>query len=1279
MATQGQQTGTGSNPEKPKDSPEVNSPTEERKDLLAEMVLEEKKQRREDLSKEMVAELKEDDRGEKERLELLNTVLDQREAVEIDAKLAVLKDRPEEESPEKVEALMFFRDTFPYLYAVLALKNKIDPKSKTEVFLGLAEKTSDAQELALLRAMAYLETNPDTPAGIAYTTRLYPDVRKDSLALYDAASEVLDEKKGAATWMREKMEAHPYATVGLLALGSVLAFKAGHWLYRKAKEKLNPDDVNASESEKKPGFFSEITSGWSFLKKAAVSTALFAGGLFVAGRVMGMNGVEDYMKEKGIEWPYKVRLLAAMSHFAYGRMEEGLATLNFGARSDEERERHKVYSEFFGVSDHSVWLTAGLDLGKLMEADDEREHPLAAGIFASIPFINRFFVLPDQVAAENAVKDKLAEKLELIKEKIPDAEGMTVDKVLKKAFELHLFEAKDSAGWEGYSEDLQDLVQGKEKETEDFAEKVDSASKNKETLEEKDILVLREARAEVSGDLEELRLSRPTYWSDMEAMVEKVVPWFTFDDDDLQNADYLQARASYKGFFEKASKDDLDAIGADMQELERIGVFFDSIKPGEPLTPEQKTLLKKHTDAVKEIKQRVNDSLIRSKVTRDKAIKDDAGESWKDVELEDLKEIGAVYLHSYKGIWYGLEWSVNELVDENTGFKGKALGFTGVTVGSAVAGSVLFDVAQGALAVNQGRTLSGIARMVILPGHSLPLFAYTHLRSNPASLLEKVIKGGLHPETAERYCEKALQESDTFWKNWYYLGGKQWNQRMKYLENLKSIFSNRTNLKWLDDLVEGSASFTRGEVQWQDDLVDMIEREFKMNFDDFLTKMRTERGIKRIIIDTVERLPAKERIIQFFERMAQKLGRPAIPRSVLDQWFARGGAGLTYLSYFARKGMPLGVAYLSTYWVCSETYNARDKGERIALATIGLIAAEAGWRAATAVKYAPKHPLVMAGVALAASIGVSVAAENFVAPYLKDTGTMATTVRGVASPVLYTAGGGQLWDTLGHNWNAAGSEEKDYFSRETYLPLIGARKMAFHDGDIFHGGNYFEEVPPEDAVQVWNYQVQEKIAKLRSEEEASKGTEKPIDHSEEIAALEAKIIDRDWNHRQIQKIESQKAQIAEIGGDLLADITSEYSGSITPIEKTLMESLLVIDAPESWMDESFMNIEEEKRYATTLKFAKAIGKEDELLTFLERKRLIQSDIEFYRSIGRYDSIMKPDKKEQLIALLGIDPKYADMAEKTYEDLIQELGLDNPEDLEDIGAELEKEPLAQAAA
>ena len=195
----GKQTGS-KDPEQTKTSPEAGSPTKERKDLLLEMVQEEKKSRRAELSQEMVTELKDDDRGEKERLELLDSVLDQREAAEIDQQLAILIENPEEESVEKVKALLFFRDTFPYLFAVLALKNKIDVNSKTEDFLRLVDKTTDAQELALLRAVAFLEKNPELPCSIAYKSKLYPDVRKDSLVLYDAAKEVLDDEKGAGTW-----------------------------------------------------------------------------------------------------------------------------------------------------------------------------------------------------------------------------------------------------------------------------------------------------------------------------------------------------------------------------------------------------------------------------------------------------------------------------------------------------------------------------------------------------------------------------------------------------------------------------------------------------------------------------------------------------------------------------------------------------------------------------------------------------------------------------------------------------------------------------------------------------------------------------------------------------------------------------------------------------------------------------------------------------------------------------------------------------------------------
>lgn len=1258
-------------PEKLESSPEVTSPAVERKNLMEELVVEKTKDKRQALSKELVSEVKEEDKSEKERIDLLCSVLDQKSAEEIDRYTAVLKDKPEESNEAKAEALMFFRDTFPYFFAVLALKNKIDPRSEAKTFLSLKDRVSDAQERALLDALSFFEENPSLESTNVFQTKLLPDVKTDTQVLYDAAKEVLEDDNGAGTWMMEKIKEHPVASGALLLAGAFGVYKLGQWLYKKAR-----GEDEAEEVEKKPGLLSELTSGWSFLKKTLVSTALFTGGLLVAGRVMGMDGAESWLKEHNLGWMYKVRFISSISHFSYGRWVEGLATWNFGARSEEERERHKVYAEFFGISDDGIWLTAGLKVKDLLAADASREHPLAAGAFAKIPWIGEYFKLPDQVKMEEAVKGKLESKMDLLRGKIEGADDMTVDELLKKAFELHLFSTQESAGWEGYSDDLQGLVKKEEKESADFSERVDACVEGKDKLEEEDLLALQEAQVEVTNDLDGLRLSRPTYWTDMEAIIEKTLPGLTFDDDELQSQDYLAARASYKAFFEQAQKEDMDAIGVDIEELQKIGEFFKALKPGEPLNVGDKALLKKHTTALKEIHLRVRESLVRAKVTRDKAIKDDAGEHFYDVEKEDLADLGALYLHSYKGVWYGLEWSLNEVIDENTGAKGKALGITGVLVSGVVAGSIGFDVAQGAVAINEGKVMSGLTRAIIFPGRTLPLFAYQHMRANPSRLLEAVIKGKLHPEYAVDYCEKALEKSDVFWKNWRYLGGKDWRQRMKYLENLKEIFDNRENLRWLDELVEGTASFDRS-IQWQVELKDMVERTFKMSFDDFITKMRAERGTKKVILDTLERIPGKERVIQFFERMAQKLGRPAIPRPILEKMFERGGAGLKYLGYFARRGMPIGVAYLSTYWVCSETYEAKDKGERVLLTTTALLASEIGWRAVMATRFAPKHPLIMAGVALAASLGVSVAAENFVAPLLKSRDFVPTYIRGVTAPVLYTAGAGQLFDTVGHYYNPTNTTEKDYFTRTTYLPLIGERKMAFHDGAFLAGGDYFEERTPEEAVDHWNSQVQSKISDLKAEEQATKESEEPVDNSAEIEKLEAQIIDRDWNHRQIQKVESLKADIAGRGDDILAKIMGEFGTSVTPNEKALMESILVTDSPESWMDESFMNIEKEPRYATVMKFAEKIGQEDEVLTFLERKRLIQSDISFYQSIGHYDAIMKPDDKEKLVALLGIDPELADKAEQTYEELVKELGLDDLTGME--GLELDETGVSAQAA
>lgn len=1303
--------------EKPKAAPSA-SPADQRKELLEKLMAQDSQEKLENLSDELVKELKKEG-AEKEKIDLLASVLDKKQMEEIHKNVEALKIDPERIDDEKAEALRFLRATTPYLFSILAIRFDLKETKDLKSYVGLLPKVTDPEEKELLEGIQFLDSHPELETARYFENNMEPAIFADTKVLTQAARDAIDAVKGEGpmTWMKDQASKHPVLAGAALLLGTFAVFKAGQGIYHLA----TGTQPEVKPAEDKPGLLRSLTEGWSFLTKATISTLVFGGGMLVAGNILGREEVEKYLKEHHVGFLYENRVTASMILFCQGEFEEGLATWNFGPRDPEARTRHMAYAEQFGVTDKAVWLMASLNYKEFLNAEKTREFPLATGLFASIPVLRDWFKMPDQVSSENKMIDLIKVRDKEIHTLIPDADKMSLDAVLKKAFDLHIFKLSESAEAKTYSSDLKGFVEASEADSQEFAEDMKALGK-KEKLSSGDLDSLRDSEKQVAQELDQLRLTVPDYWSDtVEAIsmvfpslaISMVFPSLAIDEGKTQDIDLIRGKQLYKAFSDAATKSDLDAIGVDVAELKVINDFTTQLEAGKPLTASEQALLTKYTDELAHIHDNFNQYIVRAKTAKRKELLEDAAH----IDLKDVGDVAKLYWHGYKGLFYGLTWTVQKGFGENETPTDRVIGVAG-TVGLI---STSAGLPYGAYLIRKGEFLAGGLRMLFPPYAMLDARElYLAFFENPARLLELVIKGKITPEAAERICTSVLFHDKLIPERIWILGQK-WAHSIDHFKVLKDCLHNRVKLEWLEGLLTGNIQFNRATMasmqEWQVKLINFIETKTGMRFEQFLEKMTRERGGARILLDALDRTPfgIKEKMVKFFETCAKKFGDLPLPKPVIEKLFSTGGAGLQWLKYFtenaAHLGFTGGMAYLATYYVCKDTYEGKDKSERIPLFVLGLMVSEGVFRGAKAAPeiassvakaapeiasivrnggifteaevgtmlsgafrsaagatetvaatrsagqalaagaeaaaVAPKHPLLMMTVALLAAFGISIAVEELTAPYLKNPTLFATSVRGLGAPILYTAGAGQLIDTVGHYYHATNTTEKEYFMRETYLPLLGSKKMAFRDGDV----GYFNEMSPEDAVEVWNYQVREKMQALKKEDEAARVAGKPEKHRGEIAELDLKIIDRDWISRQIADVEAKKIEIKTRGQELFDDILSPPLGpSISPVEKRFVESILVTDVPETWFDESFYDIEKDQRFATVRKFAHALDKDDILDTWVERKRQLYSDIEFFKTIKVDDKVMHPKESERVIATLGIDPHVAEQAESLYHEV-----------------------------
>ncbi len=1323
-------TGTQGNPEGPEKlsgapTPLPETAEKERRALLEELMEKKTKGDRLELSKSLSDELKQSKTSEKERAELLHNVAEQHELEQVKLHVAELQKDPEKVDEAKVEALYWMRDTLPFLYASWALEYGLkDPGSISEV-LAIKDKSKDPLDLAFLEGLQFLNENRKLTTAEYFFNAQYPLVVGEAKALTDAARQVKDavdgkDKEGEKSWLRQKVEEHPKTTAALLGLGALgVGYMVGRWLMNKARGNLEGQPAETADGQ---GVVQRVSSGFSWLKSWLFRGALFTGATLVLGRVMGIEEVEKYLRQNKLgNWLYDNRFIGGVIHILNGRVEEGLAFLHFGARDGDARTRHQTYAEQFGVPDMVIWSLAGLKFKDVLEAEKGREHPLGTGVFASIPFIKDFFKLPHQVLAEEKLQDLLVAKKAEIYKLVPNADELTMDEVLKIAFEKNLFKPEESEGMKDAPEALTDYYVARETDVKDFDKSLEGFEKPKETLNAGEIELLNKSGEHVTKKLDELRLVLPDFFSNLDERVLRVFPWLAINQGDTEKTDLLRAQKQYQAFRGQVELKELEAVGADAEELERMQAFFKTLKPGETLNAEQRTLVTQYTTRMKEIHTKIQNSLMRAHKSRWDDAKEDAAAEGKEAAFGDAKDIWDLYVHVYSGVGYLFRWSWESVTEPNTGVKRTVLGIGGFVV----TGTMVANAAYGLALIKSGGALN-IAKgvgTILVPGITVPFNAYDAYKGfwhSPEAILDAVAKGKMSVPRGKLLCQYSLEHADLLKKG--FLGAK-WSDRMKAYTQIEKVLESPARVEWFKKLIAGEVTYTPAQESWMDDIAKVLVEgtddaavSIEIRLAKALEKIKLE-ATGEIIMESPSIKSAPRKFLEWAARKAGDVNVPPWAKELFEELVDDGGPGLKaevgaglerlkglkLVQDLVKDGIPVGVAYLGVYMACRDSQKMEDKGQAIARFATGMLIfslLQKGWelraiQGALAAGRFSKHPYIIGAVALAAAIGISWVGEEMFTDYAKD-GWFWKTFGGTA---LYTFGAGQASDVVQHyeldfsKWKSGrpldsiemhtgGNTERDYFMKEMYLPFMGNYRPAFVDGALGADtedvkGWVFDDLNPQEAIEVWNYKVGEEIAALRAEEEESKKRKvagedvDEVDHGDEIAALELKRIDRHWIQRELAQFEGRKQDIMALGQEIQDDIFKTYDKKITVRERALIESILTTDNPESWMDESFMKIENEERYQIVSKYLEGKDRQHKLETFVQAKRQIQNDGEFYRLLEVDKKIVNATDEDKLLASMGIDKQDAETAQHMWEQLVGDEG-------EEEGG-VEEEPVLQEAA
>lgn len=1204
----------------------------------------------------------------RERLALFQEVVSNDDLDEAESINKILKANLDSLESEPIEAMNSLEEASGYVAAFMLAKNR--PESATihsmDELIQLGGYAETAVHRKLAESWKLLSDNPESALGKLFQSDILPSIINEANALAAAAVEAKNFMSGApgkaAGWVKEQFKERP-AVAGSIALAGGIGL--GALLYRTIRKHRVTERVTAAAGEARDGAGNLIETGGKIVKRTAgllsyLPHALVAtGGLAIAGVILGTEQTQSYLEREMTgnlafipELLYKNRVPATFIHLCSNRPLDALGTFAYGGRDEKSKMRHEVYAKYFKANDKQVWALAGVTVSELLEADPSREFPIGAGFLQHIPFLNTKLAELGVKPVEDRVREKLLENMTRLIEIDAGIKNKTVDEALRIAFAEGVFDSLESEVDEDENPEAKALVE----DLEGYDSELDEIA-HSESLTDSQIETLQTQTDELYEELDELRLAMPSHFSELKKAFGHAfpIPMVELAEDQeivdyTDDVDLIATQEFYEQFADQVLDAEASALMKDIEELQAIQSSFADLKPGE--APSE--ALSSQIETVKLIHRRMETWKFRAEESRKESFSKDA-EEWN--AQEDMAEIATFYYLGYTSIPHVLQWSVKEVIDPSTGLKKKTLAVAAGVGASAIA----LDASIGAYQVLNGNKMKGAIR-ILTPGPTLAYDVAMGLRNfghiagynTPHMLLEKFIRGQMSADQALHLSQNALRHKGA-------LNNVRWTTRMKGFEDVIQILDNNAEdvARYLDDpSLARAIDQSTDALQWQKALRNLVKDVHGESLEEFFGRMKVEKS---------ERLASRispQKLAQMINTMARRFGFSEIPFDDLVKMLKVEGPVYSLfkmtLSRGARIGLPAGAALLTAYFACDVVHTGdKSKGDKFAMLGAGLIAAEYSVKAGMAARGAlhgtamasriSKHPYMLAIGAVLGLVGISYAAEKAVEPLTKTRHLGAVGAMSILGDLTYLGTGGQIIDVGMHHWGD--QTEKEYFMRTTYMPTLpwdtsGSEvHLAFKDADA----GYFNEMSPQEAINVYNYKLRQKIKGMK--EEKPENQEEAAELEAEILLAESRIIDHNWTMRKTIEFDFNKASIQEQGVALEQDIFEAYSDKLTNIEKAYVSSLLTIDVPHSWMDEEFSNIEDEPRVALIRRLTKEMGIEEDFDAFIAAKRSIQSDVKFYQLIDMEQEIVHVDqetKTNRLLANMGIFDEDLEVANEILE-------------------------------
>ncbi len=1197
----------------------------------------------------------------KERMLLLQEVFSNDDFDDAKAIFTILSTSLEDINEKSLEALNALSGASSYLAAYSLLKYRPNSPilSDFDDLLNLSKSNENKVMQSLYKSLKLIKDNPSSQIAQLFQRVHMPEIIRKANYLSQAAVDTMnylkDPEKNTVSWVKEQFRNKPIASASIVTLGAIglgtLFYKSLSLMREKAPLKVKESGTAADGNS----IIKRTTSVMSYMPRT-----LFAmGGLSLAGMLLGAEQTQEFLERNMTgnlafipKMLYKNRISASFIHLCSGRVIEAIATMSFGARSAKDKMRHNLYAEYFEVKENSIWAVCGVKLKDLLNADPARKYPVSAGFLKNIPLFNEKIEKSGLKLVEDRIKKKFLEEMPKLMKIDPQIKDKTIDEAIRLAFANGIFNSLEKYEEEKTNED-EKSVNG---EIADYKATLDSIMMS-ESLNESQIEYLKESSVSLQQELDEIRLAIPMQFDELKKSFARAfpIPMIESMEDIIgyENQDLIKTQEFYQTFAKNIKDSEESSILKDLNEIKNAHEFFANLKVG--LNGKSASL---HIKNMKEIHQKIKTWRLRAEKSRKNAIQEDA----KQINLEDLGDVLTFYYLGYSNIPYYLRWSVQKLKDKESRSSEKVIALS-AGIGSA---ALITNLGVAAYQFKNGNVVKALER-VVLPGPHITYEAFTFNRNfghilgfnTPETILKKFASGKLSSSKAIALCKAAIEHEDLF-KN-----SAKWGDRMREFKTLMNILDDNANdiATFAQDphLVRSIDATPDHEIShnWKKQLKTIVREKFNMSLEDFFTQAKAEKAMR--LSEKIK----PESLARALNTLAKKLNLPEIPYESLVNMLAKDSPLLSFIKLSMnrgiRYGLPMGAVLLSSYFACDVVYRKdSDKIRKFALFGIGLASAELAVTGASILKNTAhgiaitskmsKHPIVIGIGALLGALGITFAVENAIEPHLKTKDPIAAGLIAALGSSLYTIGLGHLNDGYMHKWKDKGA--KEYFMRTTFRPVLpwkwkesGGVHMAFEEGK----SKDYDEQSVKRAIEIFNAKIRERIA------EAERNNSK-----EEVEYLRAQIIDGEWEIRQSILFDMKKIQIMDIGAKLESEIFKKYDGKLSKRESALVSSLLTVDVPYSWLDEEFLNIEDEPRVALIKKLSdKDPNMKAMFDNFIAMKRDIQSDIQFYQLIDMDEKIVtisEEEKNKRIFSLLDVNDDQIKEAETVFNSFQDSLGI-----------------------